>query len=67
MGAVPGILKPEPSLLVKLGSLIVHYQEWAGRKGTHYDFIALERLEQDPEVKVWLRGMQDAGMLPIKR
>jgi hypothetical protein len=58
---------PSIGLLVKLGSLIVHYQEMNSAKGHAYDKSAIETLEKDAEVVWWLSVMTSAGFLPVKR
>lgn len=61
------LLKPEPTLLVRLGSLIVHYQEAYSPKGHALDRQAIHMLEDDPGVKKWLEAMTRYGFLPVKR
>jgi len=60
-------LKPSALLLIKLGSIIVHYQEFTSPDGHYLDKAALERLEQDEEVMQWLKQMDDKAFLPKKR
>jgi len=60
-------LKPSVGLLVKLGSLIVHYQELNSRGGHEFDKSAIDTLENDPEVRSWLDHMTKVGFLPLKR
>jgi len=58
-------LKPS-SLLCKLGSLIVHYEE--AKNDPHpFDLKAIETLTNDPEVKEWIAAMNELGLLPVKR
>ncbi len=59
--------KPSASLLAKLGSLIVHYQEALSSKGHQYDHAAIATLETDPEVFEWLIRMDGMSMIPRKR
>lgn len=59
-------LKPSVTTLVKIGSLLVHYQE-ARDTGHAFDAIACRQLENDPEVKEWLKSMTDLALLPVKR
>jgi len=61
------ISKPNISLLVKLGSIVVHVEELLSPSGHGYDKIALEQLLSDPEVKTWCKEMDKFGMLPVKR
>ena len=60
-------LAPPITTLVKLGSLIVHYQEWFSITGHPNDRSAIETLENDPEVIAGLDLMTKAAFLPIKR
>lgn len=60
-------LNPGASVLTKLGSLIVHYQERDSASGHPFDQNAIDQLENDPEVKDWLKRMDDMAMLPKKR
>ncbi len=61
------MLNPGPSLLCKLGSIIVHAEELASPDGHTFDRIALQSLLNDQEVKEWLAQMNAAAMLPRKR
>lgn len=54
-------------LLIKLGSLIVHYQEGTSIKGHDFDKTAIKQLEEDQEVSEWLKAMDEAALLPKKR
>lgn len=58
---------PPLPLLVKLGSLIVHYQELNSPESHPYDQKAIDSLENDPEVVEWLKTMDQNGFLPKKR
>lgn len=60
-------LKPSPSLLCKLGSIVVHFEEGRSTNGHHFDWAALDQLIADPEVISWLKGMGNMAMLPVKR
>jgi hypothetical protein len=59
--------KPSASLLVKLGSIIVHYEELTSPNGHDVDRQTLDSLTYDPEVVQWLATMQSLSMLPVKR
>jgi hypothetical protein len=64
------VLNPPPSLLSKLGSIIVHCKEMHGVGGHAFDLIVVKKLLTmlaDAEVKEWLRAMDDAALFPIKR
>lgn len=60
-------LDPNASTLIKIGSLIVHYQEWNSDDGHPLDLSAIKQLENDDEVKQWLDEMDKQGWLPKKR
>ena len=60
-------LTPSPQLLVKLGSLITHYQELTSIKGNYVDQTAIHSIEADEEVKEWLKEMNAAALLPKKQ
>lgn len=60
-------LNPQPSLLVKLGSIAVHAEEYLSPKGHDFDRVALDQLLADPEVQVWRAQMDKLAMLPRKR
>lgn len=60
-------LKPSVALLVKLGSLVVHFEEFHSKSGHDFDLHALETLQADPEVQHWLSAMTKMAMLPVKR
>lgn len=61
------VLKPSPQLLIKLGSLIVHYGELLTPKGHHFDKVAVDSLLDDDEVKQWLSEMDEMALLPKVR
>lgn len=56
---------PSVSLLVKLGSLIVHHEEAASADGHPFDKAAIRSLRDDPEVVAWIAAM--GVLLPRKR
>lgn len=60
-------LRPTLSLLVKLGSIVVHVDEFLCEQGHYYDEVALEQMLQDPEVVAWVWEMTERGLLPVKR
>lgn len=64
---MPDPLKPSASLVVKLGSIIVHCEELASSGGHPYDKAALDTLNHDPEVVEWRQQMDKLGFLPVKR
>lgn len=60
-------LKPDASLLSKLGSLIIHYEEWTSKSGHQLDKVAIDTITSDPEVKQWVKQMNNLSLLPLKR
>ena len=60
-------LKPSASLLIKLGSVIVHQEEMMSSKGHDFDKHALDTVRNDPEVVEWLARMTKLAFLPVKR
>ena len=60
-------LKPEPSLLVKLGSIAVHAEELVSSNGHEFDRDALATLLADPEVQAWRKAADELALLPLKR
>lgn len=61
------VLKPNPQLLIKLGSLIVHYQELNSSDGHYMDKAAIDSLLNDADVVEWLNGMDEMAFLPKTR
>ena len=55
------------SLLVKLGSIAVHADEFFSPSGHIFDGDAMKALLDDAEVKTWLLEMQKMGLVPVKR
>lgn len=60
-------LKPELSLLCKLGSIAVHADELLSPSGHEFDRHAMASLFHDAEVRQWLRAMQKLALVPEKR
>ena len=58
---------PSPALLTKLGSLIVHADEFMSDDGHQFDLAAFRTLMEDGEVMEWLTEMHIAGLLPVQR
>ena len=54
-------------LLVKLGSIIVHADEFLSEGGHEFDKVAFEQGLSDPEVMAWIKEMTSQGFLPVKR
>jgi len=60
-------LKPDAALLCKLGSILVHVEEHGGETGVEIDMDPVKLLLNDEQVQVWLYGMNEMGLLPVKR
>lgn len=60
-------LKPSVSLLIKLGSIIVHQEELLSPNAHHFDRSALDTVRTDPEVVQWMEAMSKSAFLPVKR
>jgi hypothetical protein len=60
-------LCPSVALLVKLGSIAVHAEEFMSADRHEFDLIAMEQLLKDPEVVEWRALMDQMAMLPKKR
>jgi hypothetical protein len=60
-------LNPPTTLLIKLGSLIVHLQEWSSPGAHDFDKVSIDTLLSDPEVVAWLETMDRAAFLPKRR
>jgi hypothetical protein len=60
-------LKPSATLLIKLGSMVVHLEEILSPKRHEYDIAALNSLKEDEEVIEWFRAMNKTAFLPVRR
>lgn len=69
MPEAPGsqYLRPQLALLVKLGSIAVHVDEFTSAGGHEYDLTALKGLIADREVRAWLASMDANSFLPVRR
>lgn len=65
-GAVQ-FLQPSVGLLVKLGSIAVHADEFTSPRGHEFDLQAMKQLLADPDVVAWIAAGTKAAMLPLKR
>ena len=64
---MPDPLKPSPRLLCKLGSIIVHADEFLSDDGHDFDRQSLLVGLMDGEVKACIKGMNSMSLLPVKR
>ena len=66
-------LHPNPTLLIKLGSAVVHAEEaWESFDSGRLDAVAFDRgafesVARDPEVLAWREEMTKMAFLPVKR
>lgn len=58
---------PSAALLSKLGSIILHLQEYNSPSGHPFDKNAMDALLNDEELKEWMIAMDQMAMLPKKR
>jgi hypothetical protein len=56
---------PSLSLLCKLGSIVVHVDEYTSPGGHPIDFQVIRAILDDPEVQTWIKKM--GPLLPVKR
>jgi hypothetical protein len=62
-----GALFPTTTLLVKLGSALVHAEELVEPGAHPFDLEAFKQLVNDPEVREWRAAMDALALLPVKR
>jgi hypothetical protein len=62
-----GLVVISLALRVKLGSLIVHLEEYWSASGHVFDKVAVEELLRDAEVREFVKAMSHSGLLPVKR
>lgn len=60
-------LKPNATVLIKLGSIAVHVDEMLSAKGHDFDRHALDTVLYDAEITEWLKAMDKLSFLPLKR
>lgn len=65
--AVSDPLNPSPALLAKLGSVLIHIEEFMRPGGHDYDGIVLTQLLEDEEVLEWRSQMDALAMIPKLR
>ncbi len=62
-----GPLAPSPALLVKIGSGLVHAEEFFSSDGYPLDRDAFNSILSDVEVVEWLAEMNNLLLIPLKR
>lgn len=60
-------LAPSVGLLVKIGSALVHFDEFNSPGGHEYDLHTAKQLLADPDVAAWIKAGTASAMLPAKR
>ncbi len=60
-------LKPDVTVLCKLGSLAVHVDEMLSDDGHALDRTEIETLLKDEDVKEWLAEMDKMALVPKRR
>ena len=60
-------LHPEPSLLITLGSMIIHAEEFMSANGHPWDKQTFDTQLATPEVQAWIKQMNELALLPLKR
>lgn len=60
-------LAPSASVLIKLGSALVHAQELLSPQGHAVDKAAFDSAINDPEVQGWIEQMDRMAFLPVRR
>lgn len=60
-------LSPSVGLLVKIGSALVHFDEFNSPGGHDFDLHTAKKLLADPDVAAWLAAGTKAAMLPHRR
>lgn len=63
----PNPLEPSLTLLLKLGSAIVHADEYLSPHGHPLDKDEFHQLLKDPELVEWLAAMTKLALVPRKR
>lgn len=61
------VLKPSASLLIKIGSAVIHAEEFLSPTGHPFDKNVFDGLLRDPEVAEWIKAMDELALLPKKR
>jgi hypothetical protein len=60
-------LNPSVALLAKLGSILVHVEEYLSPDGSPFDRAAIDAGLNDAELRAWLAGMDRLTLVPKKR
>lgn len=60
-------LKPSATLLCKIGSIVIHADEFTGKGSHRFDLAAIKSLLKDDEVETWLCQMEGLALIPKRR
>lgn len=60
-------LNPSFAMLVKLGSIVRHAEEFISPSGHSADQAAIKALLRDPDVIAWMGAADAMALLPVKR
>ena len=60
-------LTPDAQLLIKLGSALIHAEEFFSPHGHPFDKHTFESLMASPDVQAWVAEMNSLALLPHKR
>lgn len=60
-------LNPDVHTLAKIGSILIHVEEFLGSGSHHFDKAAIDSLMADPDVIGWIEGMRKLALLPLSR
>ena len=55
------------TLVAKLGSLVVHVQEYLSRNSNPVDRSAIETIINDPEINAWVKELEKDALVAVKR
>lgn len=61
------VFEPTPALLIALGSLVIHYEEYTSPTGHYMDKQAIDSIRNQPNVRAWFDAMNKQSFLPLKR
>jgi hypothetical protein len=64
---MPDPFKMEASLAAKVGSVLVHVDEFTSVDGHPFDMEAIKALLAQPDVVAWISSLQKLALVPVKR
>lgn len=60
-------IQPSKEVLIKLGSLVVHIEEYLSEKSSEYDKITIQALLADQDLQDWVSKLDELALVPKKR